>query len=241
MDSPGPANAGFAARCLLRGACWATLATQSEGQPATALVTHAVAPDGAVLMLLSSMSEHARQLSAEPRCALMVTGKPENLNWQTAPRLSVSGTAERLEDAGLRRHWVARHPYARLWADFTDFSLWRLIPAFGHYVAGFGRIRRLTAAELACPRQAVEAVSSLAVDLVRHCNTHRTQALSRLAHAKGHSGHWMMGGIDPDGFDLVQDEIVLRIAFDASIQDGAGLKSAMAQLLPPERRGLFHA
>ena len=62
------------ARRLLRAARVATLGTQTGGQPFTALVTPATAPDLSVLLLLSTLSEHTRHLAAEPRCALMVAG-----------------------------------------------------------------------------------------------------------------------------------------------------------------------
>jgi putative heme iron utilization protein len=243
IEKPGTdQEAGFAARCLLRRTCWASLATQRGGQPAASLVTHAIAPDGAVLMLLSALSGHARQLENEPRCGLMVTGQPENLNWQTAPRLSVTGTAVKLDDTTedghrLRRIWVTHHPYAKLYADFSDFSVWRLLPAAGLYVAGFGRIHKLSAASLTCPADAVAALAAAQDGIVAHCNRDHASDLSRLAHATGHAGRWSMLGVDPDGFDLAQDETVLRIAFDAPVQDGPGVRAALLRLLKAERNG----
>jgi putative heme iron utilization protein len=236
----GP-DTGFTARCLLRRACWSTLATQSEGQPFASLVTQAVAPDGAVLMLLSAMAEHSRHLNAEPRCALMVTGEAENLNWQTAPRLTVSGRAVRLEDPAARRYWVAHHPYARLYADFADFTVWRMAPESGLFVAGFGQIRKLGAAALQCDPAAVAAIAQAQTAILAECNDRHASSLSRLAHAAGSSGRWTMMGVDPDGFDLVQDERVLRIAFDAPARDAAGVRAALSRLLMTERNGHFTA
>ena len=224
------ADSGFTARCLMRKARWATLATQRAGQPFAALVTHAVAPDGSVLMLLSAMSEHARQLEAEPRCGLMATGEPENLNWQTAPRLSVTGLAARSDDPALRRYWVAHHPYARLYADFSDFSIWRLVPEAGLFVAGFGQIKRLDARQLACPAQAVASLADSQAGIVAMCNANHAVVLNRLAHAAGRTGRWAMLGVDPDGFTLTQDDTVLRIAFRAPVEDGAGVQAALAAL-----------
>jgi len=239
MDQETGGDIAFAARCLLRGTCWATLATQREGQPFTALVTHAIAPDGAVLMLISAMAEHTRQLAAEPRCALMVTGKPENLNWQTAPRVSVTGRAVRLEDRDTRRYWVAHHPYARLYADFADFSVWRVVPDAGLFVAGFGRIHPLSAAQLVCPAQAVAAVAAVQEKCLAHCNTSLAGAIAHLAHEAGESGRWAMLCVDPDGFDLAQDEKVLRIAWDRPVSDAATLQSALSRLLKTERNVQF--
>jgi putative heme iron utilization protein len=216
-------DAGFAARCLLRQSRWATLATQSEGQPFAALVTHAVAPDGAVLMLLSAMAEYSRNLAAEPRCAVMAAGTPDNLNWHTAPRVTVSGRAARLDDREARRYWVARHPYARLYADFSDLLVFRLVPESGLLIRGFGQIETLEAADLACPAGAVAALA--AFDALPDADA------TRLAHRAGSAGRWHMLGVDPDGLDLTQDEAVLRIAFPAPVQDGAGARAALRQML----------
>jgi putative heme iron utilization protein len=216
-------DAGFAARCLLRQSRWASLATQSEGQPFASLVTHAVAPDGAVLMLLSAMAAHCRHLTAEPRCALMATGAPDNLNWHTAPRITVTGRAARLDDRDTRRFWVARHPYARLYADFSDFSVWQVIPDSGLFIAGFGQIANVAAADLACPAGAVAALAAF--------GALPDADATRLAHRAGSGGRWQLLGIDPDGLDLTQDETVLRIAFPAPVQDAAGARAALRRLL----------
>lgn len=232
-------DTGFRARCLLRRACWATLATQHDGQPAAALVTQVTAPDGAVLMLLSALSEHARHLAAEPRCALMVTGNPENLNWQTAPRVSLSGRAAKLDDPAARRYWVARHPYARLYADFADFAIWRLVPETALFVAGFGQINRLDATQLTPPAAAIAALAEAQPRILETWRATRQADLDRLAHAAGHPGRWTLIGVDPDGFDLIQDDRSLRLAFDAPVLDLAGLSPALNRLLNAERKGHF--
>jgi hypothetical protein len=145
-------RAGLAleARRLMREAASATLATLGrEGHPHTALVTPAIAPDGAPLLFLSTLSEHTRQLLRDPRCSLLFQGAPAEENPQTTPRISLSGTAERVEDAALKAVWLARHPYAAPYADFGDFSLWRVAPRSALMVLGFGRAHRLAGAELA--------------------------------------------------------------------------------------------
>ncbi|MFM7610753.1 MAG: hypothetical protein ACKO9A_18030 [Alphaproteobacteria bacterium] len=60
---------GFTARCLFRAAAASTLVTQGDDQPFASLVTHAMAPDGSLLLWLSTLSRHTRQLAHEPRCA----------------------------------------------------------------------------------------------------------------------------------------------------------------------------
>lgn len=156
---PPEGGTGPTARALMRAAGAATLATVAEGgQPFASLVTPAIAPDGAVLLWLSTLSEHTRQLGREPRCALMFLGEPDGPNPQTAPRVTVTGLAERIEDPGLKAVWLARHPYAELYADFADFGLWRIMPLGGQMVLGFARAHRLRAADLRPgPEEAVPA------------------------------------------------------------------------------------
>src|ERR1700722_16080440 len=117
------------ARCLLRAARVGTLATSAKGQPFASLVTPACAPDLSVLLLLSSLSEHTRHLVADPRCSILVCGPATSANPQTAPRVTVTGVAEQVQDAALKTRFLAVHPYASLYADFGDFGLWRIAPA----------------------------------------------------------------------------------------------------------------
>jgi putative heme iron utilization protein len=234
-NEQSPAGQAFAARGVLRAAKWACLATcrhddAGAPQPFASLVTPAVTADGAVLMLLSSLAEHSRHLVANPSCALMAVGQPENLNWQTAPRVTVEGTAQIVADRQARQYWLARHPYARLYAEFTDFSLWRLIPVQAVFVGGFGQAARLTGEELMPGADAVASVAAAANALVAHCNAAHGEALNRLAHARGAQGAWRMLGVDTDGVDLAQDETVLRLAFDVPVCDEAEALAALQRL-----------
>jgi putative heme iron utilization protein len=226
----------FSAACLLRAARMATLATQSGGQPFASLVTPAIAPGGAVLMLLSGLSMHTRHLEAEPRCAVMVTGVPDGANPQTAPRVTVTGRAVRIDDPASKRFWVARHPYARFYADFTDFALWRIQPEAAQYVGGFAQAHVVSGADLVPPEDSVRALTEAADRIIGHCNDDHGEALSLLARAQGASGPWLMLGVDPDGFDLRQDDRVLRVAFDARVADAAGVRAALVRLVEAVRR-----
>ncbi|MBP0493799.1 pyridoxamine 5'-phosphate oxidase family protein [Pararoseomonas indoligenes] len=150
-EEPGEADADPAleARRLMRAAAAATLATVGEGgQPFASLVTPAVAPDGSVLLFLSALSEHTRQLRRDGRCALLFQGAPDGPNPQTTPRVSVTGLAEPVEDRELKDVWLARHPYAEPYAGFADFGLWRMSPGGALLVLGFGRAHRLKAEAL---------------------------------------------------------------------------------------------
>jgi putative heme iron utilization protein len=204
----GVPDHGLTARQLMRAVSSATLATAGEGgQPFAALVTPAIAADGAILLLLSALSEHTRQLGRDPRCALLFQGMAEGPNPQTTPRISVTGLAVRVEDAALKARWLVHHPYAAFYADFTDFGLWRMAPGGGLLVLGFGSAHRLRAAQLAPDPTAVAALAAAEAEIVGQMNTDHADALAAIATARGgRPGAWRMANLSPDGCDLIRDE-----------------------------------
>lgn len=214
---------GFAARCLLRAASSATLATQSEGQPFASLVTHAVTPEGTLLLWLSTLSQHTRQLLRDPRCALMAQGVPVGPNPQTTPRVTVTGRAERTGDAALKARWLRRHPYAAQYAEFGDFALWQIVPEAGLLVGGFAAAHRLRAVDFI---RETPAIASGEAEIIEGMTAEMAPALSRLA---GAEGDWRMIALDGDGFDLADGERGVRHAFSAPVMDRDGVLAAIRE------------
>lgn len=235
-DKPEAARAAAIrqARALLRGARGATLATQQEGQPFASLVTPAMAPDLSVLLWLSGLSEHTRQLSREPRCALMVQGRAEGANPQTAPRATVTGLAERVsgdETAALKARWLALHPYAALYAGFADFALWRIRPQAALLVGGFAAATRLRGSELRPSPAAVAAIAAAEAGICAHMNEDHAEAIEIIAvHlCGGEAGPWRMVAADVDGCDLALGERVCRHDFPEPVADLAGMRAALVE------------
>ena len=221
-------TAEFQAISLLRAARVGTLATTIDGQPFASLVTPASAPDRAVLLWLSDLSEHTRHLNTDPRCSILVSGPAESANPQTAPRLTITGLAEPSADPALKARWLAVHPYAALYADFADFRLWRIAPRAGLLVGGFARATRLRQAAFAADPAAVAAITAAADTIIAHCNTDHADALAVLA---GTPGPWRMVAVDVDGCDLAQSEATRRIAWSAPVADAAAVRAELTRLI----------
>jgi heme iron utilization protein len=226
--------AGWEARRLIRAARVGTLASAAGGQPFASLITPAGAPDLALLLLLSDLSGHTRHLRAEPRCSVLVAGAPESANPQTAPRVTVTGVAERLVDAALKARYLAVHPYAALYADFGDFSLWRIRPMGGLYVGGFGRAARLRAGDLAPDPASVAAITAAEAGIMAHCNADHSDALAAIA---GMAGDWRMVTVDVDGCDLAQGERVIRVHWSAPVANPNGVRRELIRLVETARAG----
>jgi len=222
VDAPA-----WAARKLLRAARAGTLASSLAGQPFASLVTPASAPDLGVLLLLSSLSEHTRHLRAEPRCSVLVVGAATGANPQTAPRATITGLAEVIDDAGLKARYLAVHPYASLYAGFSDFALWRIRPMGGLLVGGFARAARLRLADLTPEPGAVATIAAAADGIMAHCNGDHPDAMARIA---GESGEWRMVAVDVDGCDLAQGERVVRIPWSAPVMAPEGVRAELVRL-----------
>lgn len=148
-DDPTPAEA---ARRLLLAADRASLSTrlakapdnELNGWPYGSLVLMAVAQDGAPLLLLSDLAEHAKNIAADPRVALLIDGTAGLADPLTGSRVTILGRAEKSADDHLKELFVARHPSAKLYGGFADFHLYRVAITAAHLVAGFGRIHWIT-------------------------------------------------------------------------------------------------
>jgi putative heme iron utilization protein len=118
----------------------------------------AVARDatGGPMTLVSSLSQHTRALQRNPVCSLLV-GEPEDKGDPlTHPRLTLQARAEFVKRPGsghdaLRALYLAQQPKAKLYIDFGDFNLVRLIVTDAHLNGGFGQAYRLTREDIRLP------------------------------------------------------------------------------------------
>jgi putative heme iron utilization protein len=136
-------------RRLLRQSRYGALATRDKatGHPYASLVAVAPDEDGAPLILISTLALHTMNLMADPACSILLADIGEG-DPSAHPRLSLMANARKVASADAKPRYLAAQPDAALYADFADFSYWRLEPLGGHLVAGFGRIVDLTPAQL---------------------------------------------------------------------------------------------
>ena len=150
----------------------ATLGTlTSDGFPYGSAVSHAVADaDGAPLLLISELAEHTVNAHHDPRASLLVSADtPEGADPLSTARLTLLGTLHAVESGeGGRDTYLRAHPYARYYADFPDFSFWRLEVARCRFVGGFGKMSWVDAAAYGAAK--VDPVAPSAPDIITHMN-----------------------------------------------------------------------
>lgn len=222
MASPAPAaTPARQARAVIRATDRAALATSQEGWPFASLVLAALDHDGAPLLLISDLSEHAKNIRREPRVSLLFDGTAGYDDPLMGPRVTVLGAAGVSTEPRLRRRFLARHPAAELYAGFADFHLYRIAVARAHLVAGFGRIHWIAADDLLPPAaadwaaQEAEMVSTLNADPAR---------LKALLDGHGLASDWRLTGLDPEGADLRSRGTIARLEFATAVaKPGDGL------------------
>jgi putative heme iron utilization protein len=138
---------------LIRGQRVAHLATLRQGAPMASMTLYLADPGfGAFHVHVSRLAWHTQDMAQDPRVALSISetddGRPDPF---TLKRISIRGTAENLggQQPQLKARWLARFPEQAINFELPDFSFWRIAPRDARFVAGFGRIHNLSAAELA--------------------------------------------------------------------------------------------
>lgn len=150
------ADAAQALSRLLRTERIAHLATLRQGAPMASMTL--VLPEAGFsgfLVHVSRLAWHTQDMAQDPRIALSIAQTDDGrADPFTLMRATIRGEALRLpnEDAGfpaLKGAWLARFPEQAINFELADFSFWRLVPRDARFVAGFGRIHNLSAADLA--------------------------------------------------------------------------------------------
>lgn len=236
--SQAPFDAIGLSRSLLRtirSGALASLDTQT-GFPFASLVTIATDVDGTPLMLLSKLSAHTRNLLADSRASLLFSsgGKGDPL---AHPRLTVMGHAARTTDPRIRERFIARHPKARLYADFPDFGFFALEPIAAHLNGGFAKAATLTPSELLLDLSEADALVAGERGAIDHMNTDHADAIALYAASAGQeAGGWQISGLDPEGMDLLAGDRTVRIPFLEPVRDMGALRKTLVAMANEARQ-----
>lgn len=231
------------ARRLMRTARSAALATNDPGSgaPFASLVSVATDIDGSPVILTSQLSVHTRLLEGDARCSLLIStiGKGDPL---AHPRLTLIATAQRLERDSdetrrIRRRYLTQHPKAALYADFPDFSFWRLNIASASLNGGFGRAYRMARNDLIIDMTGFQGFDELEAEALEHMNDeHReTVALYATKLCGSSEGAWKLIGIDPEGVQLALGDEILRLPFHRPLTNPGDLRPTLMDMAKAAR------
>ena len=240
-DAPASYDPLAEAKRLLRTARAGALATlTSNGGPFASLVNVATTPDGSPILLMSRLAAHTRQLEHDARLSLLLAegGEGDPL---AHPRLTLTGCAERADAAdfraALRTRFLARHPKSSLYADFADFSFWRVRIEIAHLNGGFGRTGNFDAAAICTPIEGARTLIAAEGHALSHMNEEHADALALYATvlAGKPDGEWRASGLDPEGLDLVLGDDAARILFPQPVHTPEALRLTLKRLADAAR------
>jgi heme iron utilization protein len=138
----------------------------------------------------------------------------------------------RSEQPRLRARFLARHPKAKLYAGFGDFSFWRMEITGAHLNGGFARAMTLSGDQIRTDLAGAEELVGIEDSALDHMNADHREALAlyatRLADAP--AGDWRATGLDPEGLDLAAGDLTARVDFDRRVGNGTDLRKVLRDM-----------
>jgi heme oxygenase (biliverdin-IX-beta and delta-forming) len=203
-------------RTLLKRERVGTLATQSQrhpGWPFASVMPYALTEDAAPVFLISGMAIHTQNVLADPRVSLLVMQSAGDADPLGSPRATLLGTARRMDQPAdeIRAAYLDRHPSARYWIDFSDFSFFRLDVSDVYYVGGFGVMGWVEANDYHAAEP--DPLLDCATEILEHMNADHATALREITR------HF--GSLDAEAATMVS---VDRLGFVVRAHTAQGMK-----------------
>lgn len=201
------------ARQLLAGEFHGVLSTQSVehlGYPFGSVIPYALGQDGLPLLLLSHLSQHTRNLTADPRCSLTVLQTGDG-NVQERARLCGVGEVQPLAEQDEGARYFDYYPQSREYFAHLNFRFYRFMPLRFHWNGGFATARWFGNDRL-IRRNPLSIETQHQV--TAHMNQEHLEALRRCLgkrHGRAATGPLQMVGIDAEGIDVRAADQLYRI------------------------------
>ena len=228
-------------RCLMRGtrsAALSTALTTADSWPYGSLVTVAIDQDTAPLLLMSTLSDHTRNLCVDNRGALLFLAPSRYRNPQRNVRVTVMGQIRKTNKVKHADRFLAMHPEAAMYSGFGDFDFYRMNIEKVHWIGGFAEARWFPGKFIRPKASTVRAVAESQLSICRHMNEDHGDAIDLYARRllNRHGDGWRMVGLDPDGADLARDGWFARLNFPDQINDPAEARKTLVNLVAEARK-----
>ncbi|HYO75117.1 MAG TPA: DUF2470 domain-containing protein [Thermoanaerobaculia bacterium] len=171
------------ARTLIERESLGTLSTHSvkhAGWPFGSVMPYALTSDGVPIFLISGMAIHTQNVLADPRASLLVMQSGNASDPLGLARATLLGTVTRIDDVSdeLRQLYLARHPNARHWIDYSDFAFFRLDVTQVYFVGGFGVMGWIASDDYT--RAEADPLADASARIIEHMNADHAEALREI-------------------------------------------------------------
>ncbi len=176
---------------------------------------YALSPEGAPLFLVSSMAIHTQNLVADARASLLVMQSGGDADPLGLQRATLMGTVQRIDEPGdlHRNAYLDRHPSARYWISFSDFSFFELEVTQIYFVGGFGVMGWVQAADYDTAE--VDPLAAVSAGIIEHMNRDHADALRNITRR--------FGGLEAEEAQMVACD---RLGFVVRVKTSEGMKGA---------------
>ena len=208
------------------------------GYPFGSVAPFCLDEHGQIVILISELAQHTKNLKADPRCSLLVMGEGEDV--QSAARLTVVGDAEPVPAADIEAIACRYYRYFPQSLDFHrihDFSCWRIKPVKYRYIGGFGRIH------WAEPLLQINPFwGEVEAEMVNHMNADHADTLPLYCQQARivvpSDTPLAMVGIDSEGFHLRLGQKIVYIAFPQPVHRPQQVRATLVSMLKAARAGV---
>lgn len=210
------------ARRMLRTHRYGTLCTLSkklDGYPFGSITPYLVDHDGSLLILISTLAEHTKNIRQDPRVSL-ITHNQQSSHIQIQGRVTVTGNAQlELDRNKIGPRYLRYFPEAQAYFSMRDFSFYRIRPIAIRYIGGFGKIHWIDMVNYAAIQ--ASAFAQQEQQLLAEINTGQHDLLQQLLQQRDSIDVTDVRavGLDCDGIDVRGgDEQVWRLNFPEALK-----------------------
>lgn len=222
-----------------------TIAKDPAGYPYGSFVTFAM--DGAhPVFFISELAEHTKNFRADAKASLLVAegGEEDPL---ANGRVTLIGDGRRLEESAERERakaaYLAAHPNAEYYIDYSDFGFWRLDVDSVRYIGGYGRMSWVETDDWRSGRP--DPIAPHARAIITHMNADHADALVDYCRAFSKAADTSaatMTSVDRYGFEMSAQTAAgprpVRLAFDAPITTSQEARVQLVALAKRAREAL---
>jgi putative heme iron utilization protein len=225
-DNPQSQSNARTARLMLRAHRYGALSTLSkkfDGHPFGSITPYMVDHDGSLLILISGLAEHTKNILSDSRVSL-ITHDQNDPHIQTQGRVTLVGNASHdPERERCGKRYLRYFPEAQTYFDMPDFNFFRIVPFAIRYIGGFGDIHWVKADNYRVPIYALIAAESA---VLAEFDANQLNALA-LSTGIVESKEIALIGVDCDGFDLRIDGRIFRSDFTEVVTDAIQARAAI--------------
>lgn len=207
-----------------------TLSFKLGGFPLGSVVPYCVDGEGCLIILISTIAEHTKNINNDSRCSITITKDSDDV--QANGRLCIIGNMEITTDETSSERYYTHFPHSRAYSQAHDFFFYRLVPTAIRYIKGFGSIHWLDLEDF----QLTNPFHAKGEDkIIEHMNEDHSDSLRNYCtNLKGltltESDTVRMVGIDGEGFDIFVNTKKVRFQFDETITTAIEAREALVAL-----------